>query len=89
MNSHLSTRPALSLQEKLDRIAHDRDVLALQRQLAERGLREGDTVLALDGGARGRLLIARDESPPRLRVLAEDGTAAEFSPSRWRRATVP
>ncbi len=71
MNSHLSTRPALSLQEKLDRIAHDRDVLALQRQLAERGLREGDTVL------------------PRLRVLAEDGTAAEFSPSRWRRATVP
>ena len=89
MNSHLSTRPALSLQEKLDRIAHDRDVLALQRQLAERGLREGDTVLALDGGARGRLLIARDESPPRLCVLAEDGTAAEFSPSSWRRATVP
>jgi hypothetical protein len=89
MNAHLSTRPALSLQEKLDRIAHDRDVLALQRQLAECGLREGDTVLALDGGARGRLLIARDQSPPRLNVLADDGTATEFSPSRWRRATGP
>ena len=86
MNSELSTRPALSLQDKLDRIAHERDVLALQRDLARSGLREGDTVLALDGGARGRLLIARDETPPRLRVLADDGTAADFSAARWRRA---
>jgi len=87
MNSELSTRPALSLQDKLDRIAHERDVLALQRDLARSGLREGDTVLALDGGARGRLLIARDETPPRLRVLADDGKASDFAPSRWRRAS--
>jgi hypothetical protein len=87
MNSELSTRPALSLQDKLDRIAHERDVLALQRELARSGLREGDTVLALDGGARGRLLIARDETPPRLRVLADDGEASDFAPSRWRRAS--
>jgi len=86
MNPGLSNRPVLSLQDKLDRIAHERDVLALQRQLADSGLREGDTVLAVDGNARGRLLIARDETPPRLRVLADDGTAADFSPSRWRRA---
>jgi hypothetical protein len=89
MNPDPSARPALSLQDKLDRIAHERDVLALQRELATSGLREGDTVLAVDGGARGRLRIARDESPPRLRVLTDDGAAAEFSPSRWRRAACP
>ena len=86
MNPDVSPRPVLSLQDKLDRISHERDVLALQRQLAAGGLREGDTVTAVDGGARGRLLIARDETPPRLRVLADDGTASDFSPSRGRRA---
>jgi hypothetical protein len=89
MNPDLSTRPALSLQDKLDRIAHERDVLALQRELASSGLREGDTVLALDGGTRGRLLITRDESPPRLRVLVDDGTLCDFSSSGWRRAACP
>ena len=89
MNHELSTRPILSLQDKLDRIAHERDVLALRRELATSGLREGDTVLAVDGGARGRLLIVRDETPPRLRVVADDGTTADFSPCRWRRAACP
>jgi hypothetical protein len=89
MNPDLSTRPALSLQDKLDRIAHERDVLALQRELATSGLREGDMVLALDGGARGRLLIARDEAPPRLRVLVDDGTLCDFSSSGWQRAACP
>jgi len=79
------TRPSLSLQDKLDRIAHERDVLALQRELARSGLREGDALLAPDGVARGRLLIAREESPPRLCVLAADGTLAEYCAS-WRRA---
>lgn len=89
MNPDPSPRPALSLQDKLDRIAHERDVLALQRQLAQSGLREGDPVLALDGDGRGRLLIDRDESPPRLRVRADDGSLADFLPSRWRRARCP
>ena len=89
MNPELWTRPALSLQDKLDRIAHERDVLALQRQLAQGGLREGDTVLDVDGGARGRLLITREQSPPRLRVLADDGTLTDFCPSRWRRVPRP
>lgn len=86
MPAELPTPPPLTLQDKLDRIAHERDVLALQRELAQGGLREGDAVFALDGSARGRLLIARDETPPRLRVVAEDGTICEFSTSRWRRA---
>jgi hypothetical protein len=86
MNSAPSARPALSLQDKLDRIAHERDVLALQRELAQNGLREGDAVLARDGSTGGRLLIARDESPPRLRVLADDGTLADFSACGWQRA---
>jgi len=86
MHSDLPTPPVLSLQEKLDRIAYERDVLALQRDLARDGLREGDPVRSLNGDACGRLLIVRDETPPRLRVRAEDGTLSDFSSSGWRRA---
>jgi len=78
--------PALSLQDKLDRIAHERDVLALLRLLADDGLREGDAVCAVTGDQRGRLKIARDESPPRLRVVADDGTISDYSVRLWRRA---
>jgi hypothetical protein len=78
--------PALSLQDKLDRIAHERDVLALQRELTRCGMREGDLVRAVDGTMRGRLQIARDESPPRLRVLADDGALSDYSATLWRRA---
>jgi hypothetical protein len=78
--------PALSLQEKLDRIAHEREVLALQSELARDGLREGDTVRRLGGDASGRLTIARDEHPPRLLVRADDGTLIDYSPALWRRA---
>jgi hypothetical protein len=78
--------PVLSLQQKLDWIAHERDVLALRRLLAERGLREGDAVCEVGGEARGRLAIARDESPPRIGVRADDGTLREYSPARWQRA---
>lgn len=80
-----SAPPALSLQDKLDRIAHDRDVLDLQRQLAHVGLCEGDRVQSRDGGAAGRLLIARDEQPPRLLVQADDGTRSDYSSRSWRR----
>lgn len=86
IKSDLPSPPVLSLQQKLDRIARERDILALQRDLAQRGLREGDLVLAVDGGGRGRVLIARDESPPRLRVLRDDGSFSEYSPALWRRA---
>jgi hypothetical protein len=86
MTPALTPPPALSLQEKLDRIAHERDVLALRRELARGGLREGDIVHATDGKVSGRLMIARDESPPRLRVVADDGTRSDFSVASWRRA---
>jgi len=85
IKSDLPSPAVLSLQEKLDRIAHERDVLALLRDLARRGLREGDAVLAVDGSGRGRLLIARDESPPRLKVARDDGTFSDYSPADWRR----
>lgn len=85
MSSGLSLPPALSLQEKLDRIAHERDVLALQRELAQRGLREGDSLRSPDGSVRGRLVIDRAESPPRLLVRADDGTFSDYSAARWRR----
>jgi hypothetical protein len=84
MSPDLPTPPVLSLQEKLDRIAHDRDVLALQRELAREGLREGDPVERLAGGEAGRLLISRDEYPPRLLVRRADGTCVEFAPGVWR-----
>jgi hypothetical protein len=86
MSTHRPAPPVVSLQAKLDHIAHERDVLALQRTLAQLGLRDGDPVCSLDGGTRGRLLIARDESPPRLLVRADDGVLTDFAPARWRHA---
>lgn len=86
MTSGLTPPPALSLQEKLDRIAHERDILALQRELAQEGLREGDVVRGADGEVRGRLVITRNESPPRLRVVSDDGVQSDFSVASWRRA---
>ncbi len=86
MKSPLPPPRALSLQDKLDRIAHDRDVLELQRQLAHDGLREGETVRQVNGGANGRLLIARDEQPPRLLVQTDAGERTDYSPDHWHRA---
>lgn len=80
-----SPSPVYSLQDKLDRIAHERDVLALQRELARDGLREGDAVRQVGGEASGRLLIDRNVQPPRLCVRADDGTLTEYSPVLWRR----
>jgi len=86
MSPDLPTPPVLTLQEKLDRIAHERDVLALQRDLAREGLREGDPVHSVSGGGAGLLLIARGEHPPRLLVRHSDGSISEYSPACWRRA---
>ena len=77
--------PALSLQNKLDRIAHDRDVLALLRELARFGLCEGDAVRDLRNGVRGRVEIERQEDPPRIMVATDDGSREPFSLEHWRR----
>jgi hypothetical protein len=79
------TPPTFSLQDKLDHIARERDLLALQSDLVRDGLREGDTVRRLDGGLVGRLLIVREDRPPRLLVRADDGTMTEYAPGQWRR----
>ncbi len=87
MNSDLpSPAPVLSLQHKLDQIAHDRDVLALLHELARQGLREGDPVRRATDGAPGRLAIDRDESPPRVVVVTDLGDCELFSLLHWRRA---
>lgn len=77
--------PALSLQNKLDQIAHDRDVLALLRDLAREGLREGDPVRRADDGTPGRVTIDRQGSPPRIVVATEIGSRLPFDLARWRR----
>lgn len=76
---------ALSLQNKLDRIAHDRAVLTLLRQLAREGLREGDALRHVDDGTQGRLSIERQESPPRIVVTTERGERLAFDRACWRR----
>jgi hypothetical protein len=73
------------LQKKLDQIAHERDVLALLRELAREGLREGDPVRRTADGTPGRLTIDRQESPPRIVVATEVGSREPFSLAHWRR----
>lgn len=78
--------PALSLQNKLDRIAHEREVLALMRELARAGLREGDAVHHAATGDTGRLWIDREGHPPRVVVLTGTGARETYSAGCWRPA---
>lgn len=77
-------RDPLSLQEKLDRIAHDRDVLAVLRDLARQGLKDGDAVVHLGDGSRGRLNVSRDQT--QVIVVRDDGTEVPFNRSEWMRS---
>jgi hypothetical protein len=74
----------LSLQEKLDRIAHDRDVLALLRELAHQGLKDGDAVVHRKDGSRGRLSVSRDRT--HALVVQDDGTEVPFRRGEWMRS---
>jgi hypothetical protein len=59
---------SLSLDHKLAAIAQDRAVLHLLRDLADRGLREGDPVRHRTTGMLGRLVIERAAVSPRILV---------------------
>ena len=76
--------PTLSLQDKLDRIAHEREVLSLLRELATQGYREGDSLSRCHDGLRGRLAIHRDGAPGAI-VLTAGGERLPFVPGDWLR----
>lgn len=84
MKSQTGIENPLSLQEKLDRIADDREFLALLRDLARQGLRDGDAVVHRTDGCRGRLNVSRD--PAQALVARDDGTAVPFSRAEWMRS---
>ncbi|MGE5161363.1 MAG: hypothetical protein ACM3O5_07650 [Betaproteobacteria bacterium] len=73
MNDACGGNSPLSLQDKLDRISHDRDVLAQLRDLARRGLHDGDPVCHRESGARGRVVLLRAERVPCSVVQLDDG----------------
>jgi hypothetical protein len=76
----------LSLQDKLDRISHDRDVLAQLRDLARRGLHDGDSVRHSESGACGRVVVLRGERVPCSVVELDDGRQVPFDAS-WSAAS--
>ena len=85
MKDSLRCASPLSLQDKLDRISHDRDVLAQLRDLARQGLQDGDSVRHRDSGLSGRVVILRGEPVPCSVVQLDDGGQVPFDAS-WRAA---
>lgn len=74
-------RAPLSLQDKLDRISHDREVLAQLRTLARRGLHDGDRVVQRPSGAAGRVIVIRSTAEPCCVVELSDGQQVPFDTS--------
>ena len=81
MNDSRGCVPPLSLQDKLDRISHERDVLAQLRDLARQGLHDGDSVRQRESGACGRVVVLRGEPVPRSVVQLDDGRQVPFDTS--------
>lgn len=77
--------PPLSLQDKIDLIAHDRKVLNVLRELVRHGLHDGVAVQHRDDGSHGRLVVLRSTSEPMPVVMLDDGTQVTFRASDWRR----
>ena len=86
MESYSPADAPLSLQEKLDRISHERRVLAVLRDLARHGLHEGDEVRRRADGTRGRLVVLRSADPQPV-VLLDDGTQVPLRADDWSRAS--
>jgi polynucleotide 5'-kinase involved in rRNA processing len=74
----------LSLQDKLDRISHDRKVLDLLRDLMRLGLHDGDGLVHRADGAAGRLQVLRG-AEPRVIVVLDDGRELPWREADWER----
>ena len=85
MNPHSPGNP-LSLQDKLDRISHDRKVLDVLRELVRNGLNDGDAVRHRDSGAHGWLMVLRSVPEPHPVVVLDDGSHAEVRFVDWQLA---
>jgi len=81
MNESRGSASPLSLQDKLDRISHDRDVLAQLRDLARQGLHDGDSVRQCESGACGRVVVLRGQPVPCSVVQLDDGRQVPFDAS--------
>ena len=81
MNDSRGSASPLSLQDKLDRISHDRDVLAQLRDLARQGLHDGDSVRQCESGACGRVVVLRGQPVPCSVVQLDDGRQVPFDAS--------
>lgn len=84
MESHVPADAPLSLQDKLDRISHERRVLAVLRELMRHGLHDGDDVQHRADGTHGRLIVLRSADPQPV-VLMDDGTQVAFRADDWSR----
>ena len=84
METHAPGDVPLSLQDKIDRISHERRVLAVLRELMRHGLHDGDDVSHRTDGTRGRLIVLRSSEPQPV-VLMDDGTQIAFRAEDWRR----
>lgn len=73
---------ALSMREKLDALAREREVLIALRDLARSGLHEGDTLTHRTEGKQGRLLVQRTGPSAGIMIQTTDGERCPYS-SEW------
>lgn len=70
------------MSEKLETLAREREVLMALRDLARRGLREGDLLRHSVEGCEGRLTVQRTGPQAGILVQTGDGQRRPYS-SEW------